>query len=76
VLGRALRPLAEAAGHEIHAPSRTELDLFDRVAVAEVARGIDAVLHLATRIQPLDQFDNPAAWSENDRLRADASPRG
>jgi nucleoside-diphosphate-sugar epimerase len=73
VLGRALRPLAEAAGHELHAPSRTELDLFDRAAVAAAARGIDAVLHLATRIQPLDQLDNPAAWSENDRLRADAS---
>jgi nucleoside-diphosphate-sugar epimerase len=73
VLGRALRPLAEAGGYEIHAPSTSELDLFDRAAVAEAARGIDAVLHLATRIQALDQLDNPAAWSENDRLRADAS---
>jgi nucleoside-diphosphate-sugar epimerase len=73
VLGRALRPLAEAAGHAIHAPSRAELDLFDRAAVAEAASGMDAVLHMATRIQPLDQFDNPAAWSDNDRLRADAS---
>lgn len=32
VLGRALLPLAEAAGHEVHAPSRAELDLFDRAA--------------------------------------------
>jgi nucleoside-diphosphate-sugar epimerase len=73
VLGRALRPLAESDGHEIQAPGKAELDLFDRAAVAEAARGIDAVLHLAPRIQPLDQFDNPAAWVENDRLRADAS---
>jgi nucleoside-diphosphate-sugar epimerase len=73
VLGRALRPLAEAAGHELHTPSRAELDLFDRAAVAEATKVVDAVLHLATRIQPLDQLDNPAAWSENDRLRADAS---
>ena len=73
VLGRALIPLAEAAGHELHAPSRDELDLFDRAAVARATDGIDAVLHLATRIQPLDQLDNPDAWRENDRLRADAS---
>jgi nucleoside-diphosphate-sugar epimerase len=68
VLGRALRPLAEAAGHEIQARGKAELDLFDRAAVAAAARGIDAVLHLATRIQPLDQLDDPAAWVENDRL--------
>jgi len=73
VLGGALMPRAQAAGHEVRAPSRSELDLFDRAAVTEAARGIDAVLHLATRIQPLDRLDDPAAWSENDRLRADAS---
>jgi nucleoside-diphosphate-sugar epimerase len=65
--------LAEANGYELRAPRRTELDLFDRVAVAEAVRGVDGVLHLATRIQPLDQLDNLAAWAENDRLRADAS---
>jgi nucleoside-diphosphate-sugar epimerase len=35
--------------------------------------GADAVLHLATRIQPLEQLGSPEAWRENDRLRADAS---
>lgn len=73
VLGRALRPQALAAGHELHAPGHSELDLFDRAAVADATRGVDAVLHLATRIQPLDQLGNPAAWRDNDRLRADAS---
>ena len=29
VLGRALRPLAEVAGHEFAVPRREELDLFD-----------------------------------------------
>ena len=73
VLGRALQPLALQDGHELHAPRRTELDLFDPAAVTAAVRDIDAVLHLATRIQALDQLDNPDAWRENDRLRADAS---
>jgi nucleoside-diphosphate-sugar epimerase len=73
VLGRVLQPLAQTGGHELYAPGRTELDLFDRAAVADATRGVDAVLHLATRIQPLEQLGNPGAWRENDRLRADAS---
>ena len=73
VLGRALRPLARGAGHELRTPTREELDLFDPCAVTKATRDIDAVLHLATRIQPLEQLHNPEAWRENDRLRADAS---
>jgi dTDP-4-dehydrorhamnose reductase len=59
VLGRAFVPLARDAGHDVRAPRRTELDLFDPAAVAGATAGVDAVLHLATRIQPLDQLDNP-----------------
>ena len=73
VLGRALAPLAHPAGHELLAPTRDELDLFDPVAVAHATSRVDAVLHLATRIQPLEQLANPEAWRDNDRLRADAS---
>src|SRR5215213_8866282 len=73
VLGRALRPLAKAAGHEVAMPGREELDLFDPSAVAEAVRDVDGVLHLATRIRSLDQVSDPDAWGENDRLRADAS---
>ena len=73
VLGRALRPLAEAAGHDLAMPRREELDIFDPAAVADALRGVDGVLHLATRIRPLEQISDPAAWRENDRLRADAS---
>ncbi len=73
VLGRALAPLAQAAGHELLAPTREDLDLFDPAAVAHAVQGSDAVLHLATRIQPLEQLGNPEAWRDNDRLRADAS---
>jgi nucleoside-diphosphate-sugar epimerase len=73
VLGRALRPIAEAAGHEFAMPGHEELDLFDPSAVADAVRDVDGVLHLATRIRTLDQVSNPDAWRENDRLRADAS---
>jgi nucleoside-diphosphate-sugar epimerase len=73
VLGRALRPLAEAAGHELAMPGSDELDLFNPAAVTDAVRDVDGVLHLATRIRSLDQISDPDAWRENDRLRADAS---
>ena len=73
VLGRAFLPLAEAEGHRVRAPGRAELDLFDPAAVARQLRGVDAVLHLATRIQPLQKMGQPQAWRQNDRLRAEAS---
>jgi nucleoside-diphosphate-sugar epimerase len=75
VLGRALRPIARAAGHSLVMPSHDRLDLFDPFAVADAIReaDADAVLHLATRILPLDQLNNPEAWYENDRLRIEAT---
>jgi nucleoside-diphosphate-sugar epimerase len=73
VLGRALLPLAEAAGHELAMPGREELDLFDPSAVADAVHDVDGVLHLATRIRSLEQVSDRDAWRENDRLRADAS---
>lgn len=73
VLGRAFRPLAEAEGHQVLAPGRAGLGLFDPAAVGAAVRGVDAVLHLATRIQPLEALQQPGAWRENDRLRAEAS---
>jgi len=73
VLGRAFVPLARAEGHRVRAPGRAELDLFDPAAVAAAAGDVDAVLHLATRIPSLAQMDQPQAWRENDRLRAEAS---
>ena len=67
VLGRAFLPLAEAEGHQVSAPGRAELDLFDPAAVAGPLRGVDAVLHLATRIQPVEKMGQPQAWRQNDR---------
>jgi nucleoside-diphosphate-sugar epimerase len=73
VLGCALRPLAEAAGHDVAMPGHDELDLFEPSAVAEAVRDVDGVLHLATRIRSLDEISDPDVWRENDRLRAEAS---
>jgi nucleoside-diphosphate-sugar epimerase len=73
VLGGALRPLLEAAGHEFAMPGHEQVDLFDPAAVADAARDADGVLHLATRIRPVEQLAQPDAWRENDRLRAEAS---
>ena len=71
VLGRALLPLL--AEHDVHAPRRHELDLFDPDAVRAAVAGKDAIYHLATRIPPADRFDHREAWCDNDRLRAEAS---
>jgi nucleoside-diphosphate-sugar epimerase len=75
VIGRALRPIARAAGHDLVMPTHDRLDLFDPFAVSDAIRDADpdAVLHLATRILPLDQLGDPEAWYDNDRLRIDAT---
>ena len=73
VLGRALLPLLAAAGHASDAPASGVLDLFDADAVREAVASADGVIHLATRIPPRERMAEPAAWRENDRLRAEAS---
>ncbi len=73
MLGRASTERARAAGHDVVAPSRDEIDLFNADAIASAIRGIDAVLHLATRIPAPERRSDPGAWAENDRLRAEAT---
>jgi 2-alkyl-3-oxoalkanoate reductase len=73
VLGRPTIPLLLAAGYDVFAPSRTELDLFDKEALPAVVAGADAVLNLATRIPRASPRQHPEAWHENDRLRTEAS---
>jgi 2-alkyl-3-oxoalkanoate reductase len=73
VLGRALLPRLERAGHDVRAPGREELDLFDAAAVRRAVGDAEAVYHLATRIPPPERRREPDAWRENDRLREEAS---
>jgi nucleoside-diphosphate-sugar epimerase len=72
-IGSAFVPLARAEGYDVDAPGRTDLDLFDREAVSRAVAGAQAVVHLATRIRPLEDLGKPELWRENDRLRAEAS---
>jgi nucleoside-diphosphate-sugar epimerase len=74
VLGRASIPLLHEAGHELEAPGKTELDLFDPGAVAAAVADMDAIVHLATRIPPPERRADREAWRDNDRLRAEATP--
>jgi nucleoside-diphosphate-sugar epimerase len=73
VLGRVTVPLLRNSGHQLATPSSSELDLFDAKKVWQAVHDTDAVLHLATRIPPLDRRELPGAWHENDRLRAHAT---
>lgn len=73
VLGRVSIPLLVRAGHDVVAPRRDQLDLFDYQAVLESMRGAGAVVHLATSIPPPQEWEYPNSWDLNDRLRADAS---
>lgn len=73
VLGRSVLPLLLAAGHQVQAPARAEIDIVDADAVRHAVHGVDAVYHLATRIPPPAQQGLPEAWGENDRLRAEAT---
>jgi len=54
-------------------PAHEELDLFHPAAVAGAVRDVDGVMHLATRIRPVEQLSDREAWHENDLLRAGAS---
>ena len=73
VLGRALVPHLQAAGHTFDRPSQRELDLFDANAVNAAVAGCDAVVHLASRIPPRERMGDPSAWRDNDRLRSTTS---
>ncbi|MEY2475405.1 MAG: hypothetical protein QOG87_720 [Actinomycetota bacterium] len=88
VLGkRAVGRLVEA-GHDVTAVARSEekaalvrslgatpvtVDLFDPAAVKAAVDGHEVVMNLATHIPPFSKAALPGVWSENDRLRSEAS---
>ena len=84
VVGRVAVPLLVGAGHEVAAVSRSEegrqwlqhvgarpieIDLFDEDEVDSATRGIDAVVHFATKIPSLAQMVKVEPWAMNDDLR-------
>ena len=87
VLGRSAVPKLVAAGHDVVAVSRRpeaddtlraagavpiRLDVFDRASAAS-ARGMDAVLNLATSVPPPPAALRLKAWRHHQRLRREAS---
>lgn len=88
VLGRpAVRDLV-ASGRTVRAVARTDekaaqlraagaepmaVDLFDATAVKAATAGCDAILHLATHIPRMRDMRKPDAWTENSRLRNEAT---
>ena len=89
VVGRRAVPLLLAAGHGVTAAGRsrerlTELadagaqaavvNLFDGDGLRRALAGHDAVVNLATHIPPTNlRAFLPGAWTENDRIRSQAS---
>ncbi|HWM02357.1 MAG TPA: NAD(P)H-binding protein [Actinophytocola sp.] len=49
------------------------VSLFDRARLAAAVTGVQAILHLATRIAPTSTARRRAAWQENDRIRAEGT---
>jgi nucleoside-diphosphate-sugar epimerase len=88
VLGRATIPQLLASGYSVRALSRGEAndaairalraepvraDLFDPDSLRAALIGVDAILHLATRIPPSSDMRRRSAWDENDRIRAEGT---
>ena len=88
VLGKRAVAQLVAAGHDVTGVARTpekaellrrlgarpvSVDIFDAAAVAEAVAGHDVVCNLATHIPPMAKAALPGAWSDNDRIRSEAS---
>jgi nucleoside-diphosphate-sugar epimerase len=88
-LGKSLLPQLRAAGHHVRAVARSAdkaawlraqgaepitVDLYDGAAVRRAVAGCQAVAHLATSVPTMTKAARPKSWSDNDRLRAEATP--
>ncbi|PYS40523.1 MAG: NAD(P)-dependent oxidoreductase [Acidobacteria bacterium] len=88
VLGKPVSRLLIDGGHHIRVLARNASNesrfrstglavfrgsLFEPPSLRRGVKGCDAVLHLATRIPPLNQASRRAAWDENDRIRSEGT---
>jgi nucleoside-diphosphate-sugar epimerase len=87
-LGKPVVQRLVAGGHRVRALAHNEssieriralgaeplrADLFDRVSLTEAVAGVDAILHLATRIPSAARSARLDAWRENDRIRREGT---
>ncbi|MGH3865054.1 MAG: NAD-dependent epimerase/dehydratase family protein [Pseudonocardiaceae bacterium] len=88
VLGRRVVPLLVGAGYAVTAVAQSEekaalarklgaepakVDLFALAAVRAAVEGHGVVINLATKIPSPSRAARPSAWSENNRIRCEAS---
>jgi len=88
VIGRASIPTLLAAGHDVRAVVRRQVDhewlndlgarpvavdLFDPAAIVAATAGVDAIVHMATAIPPQAKMTKRISWEINDRLRSQAT---
>jgi nucleoside-diphosphate-sugar epimerase len=88
VMGRLALPQLLSAGHGVRALARSAAnvatlralgaepvtgDLGDAAALRGNMASCDVIMHLATKIPPLNQLGHRAAWNETDRLRRDGT---
>lgn len=84
VLGRPVLRMLREEGHAVRGLARSRsnvellrrlgvepvrADLFSGGGIADAVAGVDAVLHLATKVPPRSQATRPEAWAENVRIR-------
>jgi UDP-glucose 4-epimerase len=50
-----------------------EADVFDEASLRRAFSGADAVVNLLTHVPSADRMADPTAWTENDRIRTEAS---
>jgi 2-alkyl-3-oxoalkanoate reductase len=87
-LGKPVVRILVSAGHRVRALSRSEAadaalralsaepvraDLFDPASLEPAMVGVDAVLHLASRIPGTSRLARREAWRETDRIRRDGT---
>jgi nucleoside-diphosphate-sugar epimerase len=88
VLGRVVSRLLLDGGHHVRALAQNARSesrlrstgveifrgtLFDPASLRAGIKGCDAILHLATRIPPLNRASSRSAWQENDRIRIEGT---
>jgi len=70
VIGRRVVPMLRSQGHEVTAPSSSEVSVF---SPGNALRGHDVVINLATRIPPASKAMMPGAWRATAKIRREAS---
>lgn len=67
------RSPGKAAGLEAQGVEPVKVSIFDKVGLAKMVAGHDAIVNLATALPATSDFRKISAWSENIRIRTEGS---